>query len=313
MADQNGGVRRNPVPHSINPNRQGTRRSSALTGHARSLLITSGKGGVGTSNLSLNLAVALGAMGRRVVLIDADAGLANLDVLCGLSLDRDLGDAMVSGRPLAEAIVDGPETVRLLPGVHAARADDEAVNSSRDRLADELPEIAAETGADFILIDGGSGLSPSDSALVDVVDEVVIVATPEPTAVTDAQGIVARLRRRSSDGPTIRSVVGQARSSAEAIEAIDRLSSACRSFLGTAVRPIGPGFVRFDPKVPLAVRKRRPVVLEYPLCDASRSYKRLARALVAETDASARSTGLMAGGFFSAFSSRPASVAETSS
>jgi flagellar biosynthesis protein FlhG len=265
---------------------------------ARSLLITSGKGGVGTSNLTLNLAVALGMMGRRVVLIDADAGLANLDLLCGLALDRDLGDALCDDRPLAETIVDGPESIRFLSGVHAARADDGAVDSARDRLAAELPDIARQTEAEFILIDGGSGLAPSGSILADAVDSVVVVASPEPTALADAQAVVARLRRRPGGGPPIRSVIGQARSSAEAIEALDRLASACRSFLGAAVRPVGPGFVRFDPKVATAVRRRRPFLLDAPGCEASRCVKRLARALAAEADAASglapRRPGLLA-------------------
>jgi flagellar biosynthesis protein FlhG len=265
---------------------------------ARSLLITSGKGGVGTSNLTLNLAVALGMMGRRVVLIDADAGLANLDLLCGLALDRDLGDALGDDRPLAETIVDGPESIRFLSGVHAARADDLAVDSARDRLAAELPDIARQTDAEFILIDGGSGLAPSGSILADAVDAVVVVASPEPTALADAQAVVARLRRRPGGGPPIRSVIGQARSSAEAIEALDRLASACRSFLGAAVRPVGPGFVRFDPKVATAVRRRRPFLLDAPGCEASRCVKRLARALAAEADAASglapRRPGLLA-------------------
>lgn len=250
---------------------------------ARSLLITSGKGGVGTSNLALNLAVALGMMGRRVVLIDADAGLANLDLLCGLSLDRDLGDALAEDRPLAETIVDGPESIRFLSGVHAARAADGAVDSARDRLAAELPDIARQTEAEFVLIDGGSGLAPSGSTLASAVDSVVVVASPEPTALADAQAVVARLRKRPGC-PPIRSVIGQARSSAEAIEALDRLSSACRSFLGAAVRPVGPGFVRFDPKVATAVRRRRPFLIDAPGCEASRCIRRLARAVAAEAD-----------------------------
>src|SRR5260370_26130307 len=82
----------------------------------RSLVFTSGKGGVGTSNLALNLAVALGELGQRVVLVDADLGLANLDLLCGLSPDYDLGDVLSGVVPLAEAVTDGPSGVRFLPG-----------------------------------------------------------------------------------------------------------------------------------------------------------------------------------------------------
>src|SRR5690242_13194777 len=88
---------------------------------ARSLLWTSGKGGVGTSNLVLNLAIALGEYGQRVVLVDADLGLANIDLLCGLAPARDLGDVLAGECSLAEATVMGPGDVRIIPGAHAVR------------------------------------------------------------------------------------------------------------------------------------------------------------------------------------------------
>jgi len=87
----------------------------------RSLVLTSGKGGVGTSNLALNLAVALGELGERVVLVDADLGLANIDLLCGLAPASDLGDVLVGDQPLAEAIVQGPAGIRIVPGAHGMR------------------------------------------------------------------------------------------------------------------------------------------------------------------------------------------------
>src|SRR3954453_7679919 len=85
---------------------------------ARSLLLTSGKGGVGPSNIALNLAIALGEYGQRVVLVDADLGLANIDLLCGLAPRRDLGDVLAGLCPLAEAVVDGPGDCRIVPGAH---------------------------------------------------------------------------------------------------------------------------------------------------------------------------------------------------
>ena len=92
-----------------------------LQTRARSLVFTSGKGGVGTSNLALNLAIALGEYGQRVVLVDADLGLANIDLLCGLSPLHDLGDVLAAGRPLADAIVPGPGDIRIVPGAHGMR------------------------------------------------------------------------------------------------------------------------------------------------------------------------------------------------
>src|SRR5512132_1611209 len=88
---------------------------------AQSLVFTSGKGGVGTSNLALNLAIALGEQGQRVALVDADFGLANLDLLCGLAPGCDLGDVLAGGRPLSDAIVPGPGDIRILPGAHGTR------------------------------------------------------------------------------------------------------------------------------------------------------------------------------------------------
>src|SRR3954454_19918145 len=96
-------------------------RTAEAPAAARSLVLTSGKGGVGTSNLALNLAIALGERGGRVVLVDADLGLANIDLLCGLSPGCDLGDVLAGDRPLAEAIVTGPADIRIVPGAHASR------------------------------------------------------------------------------------------------------------------------------------------------------------------------------------------------
>src|SRR5438270_10184058 len=88
---------------------------------ARSLVLTSGKGGVGTSNLALNLAIALGEMGQRVLVVDADLGLANLDLLCGLTPPYDLGDVLAGRCTLGEAVVRGPGGIRIVPGAHAIR------------------------------------------------------------------------------------------------------------------------------------------------------------------------------------------------
>src|SRR4051794_34768072 len=130
---------------------------------SRSLVLTSGKGGVGTSNLALNLAIALGERGGRVVLVDADLGLANIDLLCGLSPGCDLGDVLAGDRPLAEAIVTGPADIRIVPGAHASRTLVEALGDAPGRLVEELSGL--EAGADFLVGDAGSGLGASIAVL----------------------------------------------------------------------------------------------------------------------------------------------------
>lgn len=267
----------------------------AAPAKARSLLFTSGKGGVGTSNLALNLAVALGELGQRVVLVDADLGLANLDLLCGLSPAHDLGDVLSGEVPLADAVVDGPAGVRVLTGAHAMRTLPEVLGDGPARLAAEL--AALETGADLLIVDAGSGLGPGIAALAAAADEVVTVTTPEPTSLADAHATIGRFRRL--DGVRLRAVVNQAESAAEAADVLARLGASCRQFLGAVVTPLG--HVRSDPHVPLAVRARRPFLLAYPHAVASRCVRRLALDLLDERQPRPRRPG-----FFAALAARRA-------
>ena len=260
----------------------------------RSLVLTSGKGGVGTSNLALNLAVALGELGERVVLVDADLGLANIDLLCGLAPASDLGDVLVGDQPLAEAIVQGPAGIRIVPGAHGMRTLVEVLGDAPARLVAELAELEAE--ADFVLVDAGSGLGPSIMTLAAAADEVVLVTTPEPTSVADAHAAINRLRRLAGP-PRLLAVVNQAASAAEASDVLVRLTASSRQFLGTVVT--GLGHVRADPHVPLSVRIRRPLLVAYPNSIASRGIRRLARDLIAERQPQSRRPG-----FFAALAAR---------
>ncbi len=263
---------------------------------ARSLVLTSGKGGVGTSNLALNLAIALGERGGRVVLVDADLGLANIDLLCGLAPGCDLGDILAGGRPLADAIVDGPAGIRIIPGAHASRTLIDALGDAPGRLVEELSGLEAE--AEFVVVDAGSGLGASIATLAAAADEVLVVTTPEPTSVADAHAAINRFRRLASP-PTLRAVVNQVTSGAEADEVLARLTASSRQFFGAVVD--GLGSVRSDPHVPLAVRSRRPFSTAYPAAAASRDVRRLARLLAERDRVPARSRRP---GFFAALAAR---------
>jgi flagellar biosynthesis protein FlhG len=252
-------------------------RGSSRT--TRSLLFTSGKGGVGTSNLVLNLAIALGELGRRVLVIDADIGLANLDLLCGLAPRYDLGDVLAGRCTLAEAVMTGPGSIRIVPGAHAIRTGAEMLEDGPARLVEELGELESES--DFVLVDAGSGLGPGATKLAAAADSAVIVTTPEPTSLADAHAAIGRFRRLTAP-PRLRVIVNQVRTAAEASDVLDRLVASSRQFLGVVVSPLGSGAVRADPHVGLAVRNRRPFVEAYPGAPASRSIRRLARALARE-------------------------------
>ncbi len=265
---------------------------------SRSLLFTSGKGGVGTSNLVLNLAIAMGEMGQRVLLIDADLGLANLDLLCGLAPRYDLGDVLAGRCPLGDAVMTGPGGIRIVPGAHAIRTGAEVLEDGPARLVAELGELESES--DFVLVDAGSGLGPGVLLLAGAADQAVIVTTPEPTSIADAHAAIGRFRRVASR-PKIRVVVNQVRSSLEGSEVLDRLVASSRQFLGAVVSPLGPGAVHADPHVPLAVRNRRPFLIVHPGSPASRGVRRLGRALVREHQSLHRRRR---SGFFAALAAR---------
>lgn len=265
------------------------RAEAQNTGAARSLLLTSGKGGVGTSNLALNLAIALGEYGQRVLLVDADLGLANIDLLCGITPKSDLGEVLAGNLPLSDAIANGPADIRIVAGAHGMRQLAETLGNGACRLVAELAELESET--DFVLVDAGSGLGPAIGTLAAAADQVVIVTTPEPTSVADAHAVIQRFRSLSSSSP-LRVVVNQARSSAEANDVLARLVASSREFLGVAVGPLGA--IRGDPRVPLAVRRRQPFLVAYPNSAASRGVRRLARSLIAERQGKPRRTGFFA-------------------
>ena len=269
-------------------------RRPVVPAEARSLVLTSGKGGVGTSNLALNLAIALGEAGQRVVLVDADLGLANIDLLCGLAPANDLGDVLAGDCPLVEALVAGPAGIRVLPGAHGMRTLVEVLGAGPARLVAELAEL--EAGADFVLVDGGSGLGTGAATLAAAADEVVIVTTPEPTSVADAHAVIGRFRRPAA-APRLRAIVNQAASAAEADDVLVRLGASSRQFLGTVVTALG--HVRADPHVPLAVRARRPFVVAYPGSVAARGVRRLAATLIDERQPRNRRPG-----FFTALAAR---------
>lgn len=243
----------------------------------RTVLVVGGKGGAGASNLALGLAVGLSQRGSRVTLIDADLGRANIDLLCGLAPARDLHDVFGGECRLADAATEGPAGLKFIAGTHAIRGvdsrDGDDAPDTAEALAGSLESLHAQT--DFLLIDAGHGLERHAAALARVADEIIVVATPEPTARADTQAVLRRLG--TPDGACLRVVVNQARSGSEARESLDRFASDGRAYFGLVVRPLG--FVPYDPRVPRAVRRRVPLLLDAPTAPASRALGRIARQL----------------------------------
>jgi flagellar biosynthesis protein FlhG len=246
---------------------------------AHSLLFTSGKGGVGTSNLVLNLGIALADLGLRVLVVDADLGLANLDLLCGLAPRGDLGDVLAGDGELNDVVIEGPAGTRIVPGAHAIRARPEDLRDGHARLVAGLAELEADS--DFVLIDAGSGLGSDLGRLAAAADQVVIVSTPEPTSLADSHAAISRFRRTTAS-TRMRVLINQAASVRESALALERLVTSSRQFQGTVISPLGHGFIRFDRSVARAVRRRQPFLEAFPYSPASRGVRRLAHSLFRE-------------------------------
>ncbi len=238
------------------------RRRSAS--RAQTIAITSGKGGVGKTNLAVNLATVLAAMRRRVVLLDADLGLANADILCNVQPRYNLAHVVAGQRSLSEVVTPVPAGFSLIPGASGLAKMADLVEADRKRIVTELDNVGEN--ADALIIDTGAGIGRNVLSFTSTADHVVIVTTPEPTAITDAYAVMKVLVRCGTAGK-ISVMVNMVKNRDEAKQVHERISSVARQFLKTDVA--FSGYVVTDAAVQQAVRKRAPFVQQYPHCAAA--------------------------------------------
>ena len=238
---------------------------------ARIVAITSGKGGVGKSNIAVNLAVRLTKMGRQVVLLDADLGTANADVLCNLSPGVGLAHVVAGRQTLAQAMITAPGGFQLVPGASGLAQMAALGEFERGRLIQQISEL--EKDNDLILIDTGAGVSPNVLSFVLGSDQLLVVTTPEPTAITDAYAAIKIIARQRQD-VDVRVLVNMVKDPQEGRSIFKRIDAVCRRFLNLTTRYAG--HVVYDVRVGAAVRQRQPFILESPNCEASACINQLA-------------------------------------
>lgn len=241
---------------------------------ARTIAVTGGKGGVGKSNVAVNVALELALAGWRVSLLDADLALANADVLLGVNPQYHLGHVLTGEKLLQEVVLETEHGLRLIPG---GSGIEELANLSRaqqERLIAEL--MAMEADVDFMIIDTSAGIGHNVTSVLNAASDVIIVTTPDPTAVVDAYATIKVLHRRSPTKP-ISIVVNDVIGIGDAEQIFGQLQAAARKFLQHPLSHIGS--IPRDEEVIEAVRKQIPVVDYAPQTPASRSLRLIARQL----------------------------------
>jgi flagellar biosynthesis protein FlhG len=236
-----------------------------------SLAITSGKGGVGKTNVVVNLAVSLGRLRHRVVILDADFGLGNVDVLLGLAPESHLGHVLSGEKAMHEILVDGPEGIRVIPASSGLQELTVLSSVHWDRLSAGLRGLSHE--CDFLLIDTAAGIADNVLEMLAGSERVLLVTSPEPTAVVDAYALI-KVMTALDPRKDIGLLVNDARDAEEAGVVFRQLETAASRFLNRRVHSYG--FVAHDPAVRESVCVQQPVVFHHPQSPASLCFRMLA-------------------------------------
>jgi flagellar biosynthesis protein FlhG len=235
--------------------------------NVRTIAIASGKGGVGKTNVVANLAIALRRLGKNVMVLDADLGLSNIDVLLQLAPKYNIQHVLSGEMTLKDIVVEGPLGIKILP---AGSGIQELTSLDEFQRLKLLEEFDAYDGAlDFLLIDTAAGISENVAFFCIAAQDIVVITTPEPTAITDAYALIKVLFTRYQE-KEFRILVNLTRSSEEGFEVFRRLSIAAEKFLNISLDYLG--HIPLDECMQKAVRSQRALLEIYPNSIASRQF-----------------------------------------
>ena len=241
---------------------------------ARTIAVTGGKGGVGKSNVAVNLSLALVARGRNVSLLDADLGLANADVLLGLNPHLHIGHALSGRCSLGEVMLKTDSGLRLIPGGSGV---EELTNLSQEQhrqLVEDLQKVEGES--DYLIVDTAAGIANNVTGVLRAASEIVVVTTPDPTAVVDAYALIKVLHRRAP-GKLVRVVVNDVVGIGDAERTFAQIDAAARRFLQQPIEHLGT--IPRDDELVAAVREQVPVIEYAPESPSSRAFRLIAKHL----------------------------------
>ncbi|RUT29729.1 MinD/ParA family protein [Paenibacillus zeisoli] len=243
---------------------------------ARIITVSSGKGGVGKSNFTLNFCLALKALNKKVLLFDADIGMANIDVLMGVRPRYNLYHLLKGEKNIREIMEHGMDSLPFIPGGSGLADLFTLSDSDLNYFTEQIEEISDEM--DYIVFDTGAGLSKETLKFITAADECLVVTTPEPTSITDAYALIKVVGGMEEAVP-FQLMINRVENEKEARQVADKISLVARKFLDIEIPMLG--FMSDDNHVVQAVKKQVPFSVAYPNCNASRDIQRLAANYIA--------------------------------
>jgi len=251
---------------------QPDRLKAGRTSTTRVIAVTSGKGGVGKTNIVANLGYAFSRLGQKVLILDADLGLGNLDVLLGLAPKYNLSHVIMGEKSISEIIVEGPGNMRILPASSGIQELTQLTQNQKIQILTALDQVI--DSVDILLIDTAAGISSNVMDFNVTAHEIIVVVSPEPTSITDAYALMKVLSLKYSE-KCCKVIVNQAGTSQQGREVFRQLNLVAERFLEMTIDYLGS--VLFDANITKGVKHQRLVSDLYPDTRASKCFSDLAR------------------------------------
>lgn len=254
MVDQAAGLRRMQKNHPV-----------------RVIAVTGGKGGVGKTNASVNLGLAMCQMGKKVMIMDADLGLGNIDVILGIRPEYNLANVIRGERDLDEVIVEGPHGLKVIPAASGIQAMAELNPAQHAGLVQAFSQLSQQI--DVLIVDTAAGISDSVTTFSKAAQEVLVVVCDEPASITDAYGLI-KLLNRDHGLFRFRILANMVKSAQQGREVYEKITKVTDRFLDVAMDYVG--HVPYDDYVIKSIRKQQAVVDAFPRSKAAMAYRTLA-------------------------------------
>jgi flagellar biosynthesis protein FlhG len=242
-------------------------------GPSRVITITSGKGGVGKTSFTLNIGLALASQGYRVTIIDADFGLANVDVLIGMVPKYNLVHLLRGEKELEDILLDGPSGIKIVTGASGVLEITDLSKEALENLIGIFTKL--ENESDFILIDTGAGINKSVISFIEAVDDIILIVNPDPTSITDSYAVIKNIKDVEKK---IHLVINRVESNQEGKTVFNKLSAACKRFLN--IELINLGYIYEDLSVRKAVKEQSPFYLSNPKALATKNLDSIANNII---------------------------------